>query len=56
MSKLFMETEKQILLASNFEDLGYLINVKGYYLRQLAYGVINGSYTIETASRLLINY
>jgi hypothetical protein len=33
-----------------------LINIKGAYLRQLAHSVINGSLSVNAASRLFVNY
>jgi len=55
MSKL-METQKAILISTQNQELGTLIEQKGAYLRQLAYLVINGSLGLENASKLLINY
>jgi hypothetical protein len=40
----------------NRQMINNLVMTRGAYLRQLAYGVINNSYSIEVASRLLLNY
>lgn len=56
--KTFLDVEMAILKVADIDRLTMrsLINIKGAYLRQLAHSVINGSLSVNAASRLFVNY